>query len=334
VITLKQLSEICGTSVSTVSKAINGRPDVNPETAERIRQIANSLGYHPNAAARSLKTNRSYNIGVLFADHINHEYFANVLDSIRDTAMDFGYDITFICNRIGTSKMSFYRHAAYRNCDGVVIAQARFEDPFIAELVVSDLPIVVIDHVFSGCVSVMSENVRSMVEIIRYVAGMGHRKIAFIHGEERGFVTQERIAGFYKGCMEQGIRIPEEYIFKGKYHQPKESGLATRALLSLPSPPTCILYPDDYSYLGGLSEIEKHGLSVPQDISAVGYDGIHLSELLRPKLTTYRQNAEEIGKVSVIKLIERIEQPDMDKEEHIIIKGSLQLGDTVRRIEE
>ena len=97
-ITLKQLSEICGTSVSTVSKAINGRPDVNPETAERIRQIANSLGYHPNAAARSLKTNRSYNIGVLFADHINHEYFANVLDSIRDTAMDFGYDITFICN--------------------------------------------------------------------------------------------------------------------------------------------------------------------------------------------------------------------------------------------
>ena len=83
-----------------------------------------------------------------------------------------------------------------------------------------------------------------------------------------------------------------------------------------------------------MSEIEKHGLSVPQDISAVGYDGIHLSELLRPKLTTYRQNAEEIGKVSVIKLIERIEQPDMDKEEHIIIKGSLQLGDTVRRIEE
>lgn len=333
-VTLKQISEICGISVSTASKAINGQPDVSPETAERIRQVAHDLGYHPNAAARFLKTNRSYNIGVLFADRINHEYFADVLDSIRDTAMDFGYDITFICNRIGNAKISFYRHAACRNCDGVVIAQARFEDPYIAELATSDMPIVVLDHVFSGRVSVMSENLQSMVEIMRYVVGMGHRKIAFIHGEERGFVTQERIAGFYKGCMELGIRTPEEYIIKGKYHQPKESGLATRTLLSLPSPPTCILYPDDYSYLGGLSEIEKHGLSVPKDVSAVGYDGIHLSTLLRPKLTTYRQNAEKIGKEAVIKLIEQIEQPGKNQDEHIIIKGTLQMGDTVKRVDE
>lgn len=331
-ITLKQLSKICGISVSTVSKAINGQPDVNPETAERIRQVARDLGYHPNAAARSLKTNRSYNIGVLFADHINHEYFTNVLDSIRDTAMEFGYDITFLCNRIENSKISFYRHAAYRNCDGVIIAQARFEDPHIVELAASNLPIVVLDHVFPGRIAIMSENVGSMVEIIRYVVGMGHRKIAFIHGEERGFVTQERIAGFYKGCMEMGIRTPEEYIVKGKYHQPKESGLATRMLLSLPSPPTCILYPDDYSYLGGLSEIEKHGLSVPEDVSAVGYDGIHLSTLLRPKLTTYRQDAEKIGKEAVMRLIDQIEQPGKSQDEHIIIKGELQVGDTVKRI--
>lgn len=333
-VTLKQLSKICGISVSTVSKALNGQPDVKPETAERIRQVAHDLGYYPNAAARSLKTNRSYNIGVLFADHINHEYFANVLDSIRETAMDFGYDITFLCNRIGNSKTSFYNHATYRNCDGIVIAQARFENPGIVELAASNLPIVVLDHVFPGRISIMSENVQSMVDIIRYVVGMGHRKIAFIHGEERGFVTQERIAGFYKGCMEMGIRTPEEYIVKGKYHQPKESGLATRAFLSLPSPPTCILYPDDYSYLGGLSEIEKHGLSVPKDISAVGYDGIYLSTLLRPKLTTYRQDAENIGKEAVIKLIEQIEQPGKNQDEQIIIKGALQVGDTVKRIDE
>ncbi|MFA5675960.1 MAG: LacI family DNA-binding transcriptional regulator [Christensenellales bacterium] len=331
-ITLKQLSEICGVSVSTASKAMNGQPDVNTDTAKRIKQIARDLGYYPNAAARSLKTNRSYNLGVLFADRINHEYFALILDSIREAAKDSGYDITFICNRIGSSEISFYHYAVYRNCDGVIIAQARYEQTGVVELATSDLPIVVLDHVFPGRVSIMSENVQSMVEIMWYAAGMGHRKIAFIHGEERSTVTQKRISGFYKGCMELGIRAPEEYVIEAKYHSPKESGLATRRLLSLPSPPTCILYPDDYSYLGGLSEIEKHGLSVPEDVSAVGYDGIYLSTLLRPKLTTYHQDAETIGKMAVAKLIEQIEQPKKSHGEQTIIKGELQLGKSVKQI--
>lgn len=332
-VTLKQISKICGVSVSTVSKAMNGQPDVNMDTAERIRQVARDLGYHPNAAARSLKTNRSYNIGVLFADHINHEYFALVLDSIRDAAMDFGYDISFICNRIGDLKISFYRHAVYRNCDGIVIAQARFEDPDVVELATSDMPIVVLDHIFPKRVSIMSENIQSMVEILSYVVSQGHRKIAFIHGQDDSIVTQKRIAGFYKGCMELGIRTSEEYLAKAKYHSPEESGLATRKLLSLADPPTCILYPDDYSYLGGLSEIEKHGLSIPEDISAVGYDGIYLSRFLRPKLTTYRQDVKTIGKLAVEKLIEQIEQPDELIDEHIIVKGELQLGNSIKPVD-
>lgn len=332
-VTLRQLSAICGVSVSTVSKALNGQWDVKEETAQRIRQVARDLGYYPNAAARSLKTNRSYNIGVLFADHINHEYFASILDSIRDAAKDHGYDITFISNQIGNSKISFYHHAAYRNFDGVIIAQAQFEDADVAQLAAGSLPVVVIDHVFPGRVSIMSENVQGMVEIIRYAAGMGHRKIAFIHGEEGRTVTQKRIEGFYKGCMESGIRAPEEYVIEAKYHNPKESGLATGKLLSLPSPPTCILYPDDYSYLGGLSEIEKHGLSIPEDISAIGYDGIYLSTLLRPQLTTYRQDAEATGKAAVEKLIEQIGQPGANSDEQIFIKGSLQQGNSVKLLE-
>ncbi len=332
-VTLKQLSAICGVSVSTVSKALNGQWDVNPDTAQRIKQVAHDLGYHPNAAARSLKTNRSYNLGVLFADHINHEYFASILDSIRDAAKDYGYDITFISNQIGNSKISFYHHAAYRNFDGVVIAQAQFEDPDVANLAASGIPVVVIDHVFPGCVSIMSENVQGMTEIIRFAAGMGHRKIAFIHGEKGRTVTQKRIEGFYKGCMEMGIKTPEEYVIEGKYHNPEESSLATGKLLSLPTPPTCILYPDDYSYLGGLSEIEKRGLSVPDDISAVGYDGIYLSTLLRPQLTTYRQDVGAIGNAAVANLIKRIEQPGVYGDEQITVKGELRRGSSVKQIE-
>jgi LacI family transcriptional regulator len=332
VVTLKKISEICGVSVSTVSKAMNGQPDVNPDTAERIRQIARDLGYYPNAAARSLKTNRSYSIGVLFANSIKHEYFSLVLNSIREAALDFGYDISFICNRIGDEKISYYQYALYRNCDGVVIAQAEFAEPDVVELATSDLPVVVLDHIFPGRVSIMSENQESMVDILRHVVGKGHWKIAFIHGQDDSIVTQKRIAGFYKGCMELGIQSSEEYIIAAKYHNPEESALATRDLLSMSLPPTCILYPDDVSYFGGLAEIEKHGLSVPGDISTVGYDGIYLSTFLRPKLTTYRQDVSKIGEVAVAKLIEQIERPEEDHDEHITIRGMLQQGESVKRI--
>lgn len=333
-VTIKDLSNICGVSVSTISKALNGQPDVNPETAESIRKIAHDLGYHPNSAARFLKTNRSYNIGVLFADQLKHEYFSLVLDSIREASQASGYDITFISNKIGSSEMSFLKHASYRNCDGVVIAQARFEDPQVVELATSELPTVVIDHVFSECPSIMSENVQSMEEILDYVSGMGHTRIAFIHGEERSAVTQKRLSGFYKACMGLGIKVPEEYILDAKYHSPKESGLATRSLLELREPPTCILYPDDYSYMGGFTEIEKHGLSVPKDISAVGYDGINLAEMFRPRLTTYRQNVEEIGRAAVHSLIAQIENPGEKLRDQVIIRGSLLIGDSVRKIDE
>jgi LacI family transcriptional regulator len=178
----------------------------------------------------------------------------------------------------------------------------------------------------------MSENVQSMTEIMNYVHGMGHTRIAFIHGEERSTVTQKRLSGFYKACMDLGIRIPEEYIQEAKYHSPKESGLATRALLALPTPPTCILYPDDYSYMGGMTEIEKHGMSVPRDISAVGYDGINLADMLRPRLTTYRQNVEELGRTAVDLLIQQIENPLDKLRTQVIIRGSLQVGDSVRQI--
>ena len=111
----------------------------------------------------------------------------------------------------GNSKMSFYNYAAYRNCGSVIIVEARFEDPDVIELAASDLPIVVLDHVFSGCVSVMTDNVESMVEIVHYLVGKGHRKIRIYPRSGKWFHHSEAYPpGFYKGCMELGIRTREE----------------------------------------------------------------------------------------------------------------------------
>ncbi len=335
-VTITDISKACGVSRATVSKALNGASDVSPETTKRIREAAAKLGYLPNAAARALKMGRSYNIGVLFSDEtgggISHEYFSLILESVKADAERLGYDITFISKDLGQLSMDYYEHAKYRSCDGVVIASADFEDPAIRRLATSEIPTVTLDYSFDSRTSILSDNVQGMDKLVRFVYGKGHRKIAFIHGEITS-VTQKRLASFRKVTSELGLRIPQEFIREARYHDPRSSGLATRALLELPERPTCILYPDDLSFLGGMSELEKHGLSVPKDMSVAGYDGIPLSQVLRPRLTTYRQGATEMGTEAARLLVGQIERPETWIPEQVTVEGELLTGDTVTEIE-
>jgi LacI family transcriptional regulator len=334
-VTMKDIANKCGVSLATVSKALNGYADIGSETTELVRSAARDMGYLPNSAARALKTNRSYNIGVLFVDKtqsgLAHEYFSSVLNSLKVEAERLGYDITFISKDIGNFKMDYYEHARYRNCDGVVIASVNFSDPDVLRLVESDIPVVTIDHVFNNRTAILSDNVGSMAEIVNFVYAKGHRKIAFIHGEDTA-VTKKRLGSFYKCCMALGIDVPDEYVKAALYHDPKLSGLATRELLLLKNRPTCILYPDDFSFLGGMSELERQGLCIPEDISVVGYDGILLSQALRPRLTTLRQDAEVIGREAASKLVDEIESPKAFVPTQVIVPGSLLTGDTVKQI--
>lgn len=334
-VTMKDIANICGVSSATVSKALNGHSDIGPDTIELIKATARTMGYLPNSAARALKTNRSQNIGVLFVDKtlcgLTHEYFSTVLNSLKVEAERLGYDITFISKNIGHFTMDYYEHARYRHCDGVVIASVDFSHPDVIKLVESDIPVVTIDHVFNNRTAILSDNVGSMSEIVSHVYSMGHRKIAFIHGEDTS-VTRKRLASFYKACQDAGIEVPDDYVKAALYHDPKSSGLATRELLALRSRPTCILYPDDFSFLGGMSELERQGLRAPEDISVVGYDGILLSQALRPRLTTFRQDAESIGRQAAAKLVEAIEAPKTFVPTQILIPGSLMIGNTVKQV--
>lgn len=334
-ITLKDISKECGVSLATVSKALNGQPDIGKETAQRVKDVAKQMGYLPNSAARALKTNRSYNIGVLFVDKtrsgLQHEYFSGILNSLKVEAEHLGYDITFISKDLGNFSMDYYEHTKYRNCDGVVIASVDFKDPDVIKLVESEIPTVTLDHVFDNTTAIMSDNVGGMVDIVNYVCGKGHRKIAIIHGENTS-VTQKRLASFLKTCNLWEIDVPDEYIKSAMYHDPKSSAIATRNLLDLPERPTCILYPDDFSFIGGMNEIERHGLSIPDDISVVGYDGILLSQVLRPRLTTFRQDAEIMGTKAAKKLVEAIENPKLYIAQQVMVPGQLLEGGTVKQI--
>lgn len=332
-VSMKDIALHCGVSVATVSKALNGQPDIGKETRDRIEKAALEMGYMTNAAARALKTNRTYHLGVLFVDErrsgLAHEYFSAMLESFKVEAEARGYDITFINHNVGGKRTSYLQHCLYRGVDGVVIACVDFTDPQVQELVDSGIPLVTIDHVFNNRLAVVSDNVSGMEALVRYVYGKGHRKIAFLHGE-RTTVTFNRLTGFYRACEELGLEIPEEYIRECVYHDPSRCAQATRELLELPDRPTCIIFPDDYSYIGGMNAITEMGLRIPEDISAVGYDGIHLAKVLR--LTTYSQNVEELGRTAAQRLISLIEHPKTTLIDRVLVPGGLLEGTSVKSL--
>ena len=212
-VSLKDIAQRCGVSTATVSKALHDQKDIGAETKNRIKKIAKEMGYLPNAAARVLKTNESNNIGVLYFDEaamgLTHEYFAGVLNGIKAQAEMLGYDITFINTSPVGKKLSYLEHCKYRNFDGVVIVCARFQDNEVQELMSSDIPVVTIDYVHYSCSAVSSNNVKCMGELLDYIISMGHKKIAYIHGQDFSSVTRDRLAAYYRALEKHGIDIPE-----------------------------------------------------------------------------------------------------------------------------
>ncbi|SEA34129.1 LacI family transcriptional regulator, purine nucleotide synthesis repressor [Lachnospiraceae bacterium NK3A20] len=337
-VSLKDIAAACGVSVATVSKALNNHNDVSDATKERIRKTAMELGYMPNSAAKALKTNRTYSIGILFVDEaqsgLTHDYYAALLDSFKRTAESMGYDLTFInCNKTRANNMSYLAHARYRNFDGVCIACVDFYDPEVVELVRSDIPIVTIDHVFNNRMVVLSDNVQGIRDLVKYIYKMGHRKIAYIHGADSA-VTQSRLSSFYKTTYELGLSIPDEYICEAPYRSTDETYRQTKKLLQLPDPPTCILYPDDFAAFGGINAIRSLGLRIPEDISVAGYDGIRIGRHILPRLTTIRQDTETIGGKAARMLISLIEHPKTTLVETAMVEGSLYEGETVAKLDD
>ena len=296
---LKDISKVCGVSIATVSKALNNHKDIGEETKLHIRQVAKEMGYFPNSSARALKTNRTYSVGVLFVDEaqsgLTHDYFANVLDSFKRTVEEKGYDVTFInASKHGKNRMTYLEHCRYRGFDGLVIACVDFYDPEVEELVKSDIPLVTIDHLFHNRSAIISDNVQGMRDLFTYVYNQGHRRIAYIHGADSA-VTQSRLSAFFKTAEEFGVAIPDTYIKEAAYRDTKGAGVATEELLALPVPPTCILYPDDFSCFGGINVIKEKQLRIPEDISVAGFDGIRVGRHIEPQLTTIRLDTARIG---------------------------------------
>ena len=334
-VSLKDIAAKCGVSVATVSKALNGHTDISTATRERLLQAAKEMGYFPNSQARALKTNRTYNIGLMLVEEpgkgLSQEFFAKIISNFKNTCEQAGYDITFINKGFGKQKMSSYEHCKYRNVDGMFLTIGDFTDPDVYEIINGDIPTVTIDHIFDNSTSIMSSNEIGVERLVDFVYKKGHKRLAYISGGKAA-VTERRLMGFYKACEKRGIEINPDWMMNGDYHNPMLTYELIEQLMSLDEKPTCIFMPDDYLAIGGFNALKDMGFSVPDDISLVGFDGISYSQLMRPKLTTYQQDTETIGKTAAQRLIALIENPEKTFSEVITVDGWLLEGESVRSI--
>lgn len=335
-VSIKDIAQACGVSTATVSKALNNREDVNPQTRERVQETARQLGYLPNAMARALKTNKTYNIGVLMVDKadsgLTHHYFASILDSFKVAMERSGYDLTFISNQIGNQTCSYLEHCRYRNVDGVLAACVDFKTQEVQDLYDSNLPVVSVDYDNGGNYAVVSDNRAGVREAVEFALRRGHTTLALIYGEDSQ-VTQVRKNAFAEALKDHRCEVHEELILEGKYLHPEVAYGLTQTLLHEQHRPTCILYPDDICAVAGLAAIRDAGLVPGEDVSAIGYDGHPVLRMLGPHLTTIQQDTETIGIKAAELMLHLLHKDPIPAEERLsYVSGRLLEGDTVAQL--
>ena len=164
---------------------------------------------------------------------------------------------------------------------------------------------------------------------MQFVFDRGHRKIAYIHGKNSE-VTRDRLLAYRDFMNEHHLDIPKEYVYTCPYRDVERASALTKAVLALPDRPTCILYSDDLTAVGGLTVMQEMGVRVPEDISIAGYDGISIAGIVRPRITTIRQDTVSMGIQAVNKLINRIEFPGIGLDgEKVTVDGMVEPGESV-----
>lgn len=282
-------------------------------------------------------SDRSYSLGILFEDEANngltHDFFAAVLNGFKKEAESKGYEITFInTHKDAPHRKPYLERIQERKIEGVGIICTDIKDPEVLKVVGSDIPVVTIDEPLDGVISVLSDNAQGIKNLVYYISGMGHTKIAFIHGNMNS-VTQIRLEHFKEACSKLGISIPEEYIRQSSFRDINKTAFETEALLRLPDPPTCIIFPDDYAAIGGINIIKAYGLVIPDDISVAAYDGIDIPSRYDPQITTIKQDMEGMGKIAAEKLIKLIDTPEEITDfSDVLVETRLIEGHTIKQM--
>jgi LacI family transcriptional regulator len=301
---IRTVATAAGVSVATVSRVMNKVPTVAPHLSKKVWETVHRLGYVPNTQARALVSGRSKLLGVIISD-ITNPFFPELIQGFEDKALDVGYEALFGSTNHDLQRMQHcVQRMIERQVEGVAVMTFGIEEPLLERLSSEGIPMVFID------VAPRKKNMsiihvdydQGIREAVQHLAALGHRRIGYITGPHGLHSADTRLRAFLAAAERVAIRVPDMYIFHGD-HTAEGGSRGVEHLLSLKQPPTAIMCSNDVSALGAMHAISRAGLSIPADISLIGFDDIKITEYVLPPLTTVRMSGRDIAASAVYALV-------------------------------
>jgi LacI family transcriptional regulator len=296
-VTRDEVAKQAGVSPATVSYVVNNGPrPVSPETQQKVLAAIQELGYKPNAVARSLRLQKTNTIGLILPDTHN-PFFAEVVRGVEKVALERGFSVILCHSDYSLSQEIHYVNVLQSERVAGVLWFPATDDPSPAILLAEyEIPLVILDRVVPGlqALSIVADNFRGGYLAVEHLIQNGHRRIGCIARPSELSHSQERVRGYRAALLDHGLPIEPELIIRGGFRM-EDGRLATHRLLELDPAPSAIFTYNDFMAIGALRAAHERGLSVPRDVSIVGFDDIPQAAYTVPALTTVQQSKLEMG---------------------------------------
>lgn len=331
-VTLNDIADLAGVSVSTVSRVLNDKAEkyrISADTEARILEAAKELNYRPNQIARGLRLKKTNTVGIIAPD-VSNPFFAYIIKRVQNIVHNLGYSVV-VCNTDENLEQEVeHVNVLYRNrVDGLIAMPVGQEYDHYVEWADRGRPLVLLDRSFDTieASSVVVDNYAGSSEAVEHLIQHGHRRIAIIQGLPGTYTNNERLRGYRATLERHGIEYDDSLVVGGDFRE--ENGyMETKLLLTSPDPPTAIFATSDLITLGALKAIDEEGLDIPGNISLIMFDDFDFAPYLKCPITAIRQPKEMMGEMAVKLLVEEL-KGERRAPKRVVLKARLIVRDSV-----
>jgi LacI family transcriptional regulator len=313
--TIYQVSELAGVSLATVSRVMNNNAKVSEKTAAKVRAAMEQLGYRPNAMAQSLASNRSNSVGILVSE-LHGPFYGSMMSAIEiQLRASAKHAIITAGHSNEKDERDGIEFLIGRSCDALIMHVEAVSDEYLIELSQGTTPIFLINRLIpeiSGrCISLNNESggylaTKSLIE-------QGHKDLAYISGPQWKDDARQRLAGHKRALEESGIALNQTLIVEGDFTETGGCDAMTQ-LLNKKLPMTAVVCANDEMACGAMGIIREHGLSIPNDISVIGFDNVTFASYLYPKLSTIDYPIYNMGQMAARLVLKTVYKKDLEIE--------------------
>ena len=322
-VTIKQVAHQAGVSVATVSRVLNDKGPVAEETRRRIHEVAARLRYVPHGAARSLITRKTSTIGVLLPD-IYGEFFSEIIRGIDLAARRRGYHLLVSSSHGDKGEIEAALRATRGRVDGLIVMSPEVDVETLQANLPETLPIVMLSCRGKGTVfdSITVDNYAGTFEMVRHLAGLGHRRIALVKGPPNNYDARERLRAYRDATRAFSIERSKDLEIDGDFTE--EAGhRAGERVAALKPRPTAIFATNDAMAIGVLSALHEAGVDIPREMSVAGFDDIPICRFVSPPLSSVHVAIPELGGRAIERLIHAIETKNRHRRRHEMLPTTL-----------